>query len=143
MWAAVCALATAQFSFGAGASSVTIASSTNDVRLQAASEAARPAKPDEVVADGVAVQTGENSRVELKIGENVVRLGANTAIRPEKGGRIINLSDGLILIDATRHSRARRIEFGQVAAEIGSSTVIAESHPGDHWQSEGRDERSR
>src|SRR6476661_7072737 len=74
-----------------------------NVSLLAPHVAARPARLNEVVADGSAVHTGADSRAELTFADlTITRVGANSIFSFEENGRNVNVENGAILLRVPR-----------------------------------------
>jgi hypothetical protein len=108
-----------------------VARVTNYVQLLHSVGAPRRASVNDIVDQGMVVQTGKESRAELTFsGETVVRLAAHTAFDFHQGTRGLNLKVGAALVQAPRGANGATIHMGRVAGAVAGTTVMIEYHPG-------------
>ena len=90
-----------------------------DVKVVPSGAAARPAAMNETVAEGNAVQTGDQSRSELTFkDETITRLGEKTIFSVGKGARTIDLGSGQFLLYVPKKSGGAKVKMGPVTAAI-------------------------
>jgi hypothetical protein len=101
-----------------------------DVKLLPSNAAPRPAVVNDNVRQGVAVQTGVQSRSELTFKDKTItRLGENTIFSVGEGARTINLSSGQFLLYVPKNSGGAKIKMGAVTAAITGTTVLGNVNP--------------
>jgi hypothetical protein len=98
----------------------------NDAKVVAAStQAATPAKTNELFKAPGLVRTGPASRVELTAADNTItRIGANTVFTFEPTGRSIYLERGSILFHAPTGKGGGAIKHGGASAAVLGTTII-------------------
>src|SRR4051812_14985588 len=91
----------------------------NKVELLAPSQAAVPAKVGDGISGQRAVQTGNQSRTELKFNdETIARLGGNSLFSFDRGTRDLNLNEGVILLEVPKHAGGATINTAAVTAAV-------------------------
>src|SRR5215469_14252153 len=90
-----------------------------DVKLLPSNAAPRPAVVNDNVRQGIAVQTGVQSRSELTfMDKTITRLGEKTIFSVGEGARTINLSSGQFLLYAPKKAGGAKVKMGSVTAAI-------------------------
>jgi FecR protein len=90
-----------------------------DVKLLPSNATPRPAAVRDNVRQGTAVQTGVQSRSELKFkDETITRLGEKTIFSVGEGARTIELSSGQFLLYVPKKSGGAKVKMGPVTATI-------------------------
>lgn len=103
----------------------------HEVNLGEANATPRAAAVNDNVPEGTAVGTGIDSRAELTFGDNTVtRLGAKSVFHFKKGARILELNDGVMLVDVPKSAWGAILRGGGVAASIRGTTSVFEFHAG-------------
>jgi FecR protein len=101
-----------------------------DVKLLPSNAAPRPAAVNDNVRQGIAVQTGVQSRSELTFKDKTItRLGEKTIFSVGEGARTINLSSGQFLLYVPKNSGGAKIKMGAVTAAITGTTVLGNVNP--------------
>jgi len=101
-----------------------------DVKLLPSNAAPRPAVVNDNVRQGIAVQTGVQSRSELTFKDKTItRLGEKTIFSVGEGARTINLSSGQFLLYVPKNSGGAKIKMGAVTAAITGTTVLGNVNP--------------
>src|SRR5262249_4452614 len=101
-----------------------------DVKLLPSNAAPRPAVVNDNVRQGIAVQTGVQSRSELTFKDKTItRLGEKTIFSVGEGTRTINLSSGQFLLYVPKNSGGAKIKMGAVTAAITGTTVLGNVNP--------------
>jgi FecR-like protein len=101
-----------------------------DVKLLPSNAAPRPAVVNDNVRQGIAVQTGVQSRSELTFKDKTItRLGEKTISSVGEGARTINLSSGQFLLYVPKNSGGAKIKMGAVTAAITGTTVLGNVNP--------------
>jgi cell division septation protein DedD len=101
-----------------------------DVQLLPQQAAARPATLNDMISEGSALRTGDDSRSELTFTDlTITRLGANTIFSFNQAGRSVRLDSGAILLYARKNSGPATITTKAVSVGITGTTVIVESKP--------------
>ena len=101
-----------------------------DVSLLAPHVAARPAHLNDDVANGSAVHTGADSRVELTSADlTITRVGANSIFSFDQDGRNLNVESGAILLRVPRGSGGAHIRSSALTVGITGTTVMFELRP--------------
>lgn len=98
----------------------------NDAKVVTAStQAAAPAKKDELFKSPDLVRTGPASRVELTASDNTItRIGANTVFTFESSGRTIDLEKGSILFHSPPGKGGGAIKHSGASAAVLGTTII-------------------
>jgi hypothetical protein len=98
----------------------------NDAKVVTAStQAATPAKTNELFKAPDLVRTGPASRVELTAADNTItRIGANTVFTFEPSGRSIYLERGSVLFHAPAGKGGGAIKHGGASAAVLGTTLI-------------------
>jgi hypothetical protein len=98
----------------------------NDAKVVTAStQAATPAKTNELFKAPDLVRTGPASRVELTAADNTItRIGANTVFTFEPTGRSIYLERGSVLFHAPAGKGGGAIKHGGASAAVLGTTII-------------------
>jgi hypothetical protein len=90
-----------------------------DVKLLPSNASPRPAAVRDNVRQGTAVQTGVQSRSELKFkDETITRLGEKTIFSVGEGSRTIDLGSGQFLLYVPKKAGGAKIKMGPVTAAI-------------------------
>jgi FecR protein len=90
-----------------------------DVKLLPSNASPRPATVRDNVRQGTAVQTGVQSRSELKFkDETITRLGEKTIFSVGEGSRTIDLGSGQFLLYVPKKAGGAKIKMGPVTAAI-------------------------
>jgi len=99
----------------------------NDAEVvTAATQAAAPAKTNELFKAPDLVRTGPASRVELTAADNTItRIGANTVFTFESSGRTIDLEKGSILFHSPPGKGGGSIKHGGASAAVLGTTILA------------------
>jgi hypothetical protein len=99
----------------------------NDAKVVAAStQAATPAKTNELFKSPDRVRTGPASRVELTAADNTItRIGANTVFTFEASGRTIDLEKGSILFHSPPGKGGGAIKHSGASAAVLGTTILA------------------
>ena len=101
-----------------------------DVRLIAPDASSRPASLSDLVKEGTEVRTGADSRAEITLADQTIaRFGSHSAFSFRDRNRVLNLSEGAMLVQAPEGSTTAKIETSSVAAAIKGTTVVFEYHP--------------
>jgi hypothetical protein len=129
--AAVCTVATQAPNSAIGAphqeGEVTVV--FHDVNLVTPEGTAKPVAVNDRIAEGAAVQTAADSRVEVTfVDQTIARLGANTVCSFKDGTRNLDLRDGVMLLQVPKKARGARIHAAGIAAAVGDTTVVFEYH---------------
>lgn len=99
-----------------------------EVDLLQADRAPEPAEVGDSLAGEGAVQTGNQSRAELRFNDaTVARLGANSIFTFEKGTRNMDLKDGVILLQVPKNAGGAKINTAAVSAAITGTTVLIQA----------------
>jgi hypothetical protein len=98
----------------------------NDAKVVVATtQAAAPAKTNELFKAPDLVRTGPASRVELTAADNTItRIGANTVFTFESSGRTIDLEKGSILFHSPPGKGGGAIKHGGASAAVLGTTII-------------------
>src|SRR5882724_4957784 len=98
----------------------------NDAKVVTAStQAAAPAKPNEIFKAPDLVRTGPASRVELTAADHTItRIGANTIFTFEPTGRSIYLEKGSVLFHSPPGMGGGAIKHGGASAAVLGTTII-------------------
>jgi FecR protein len=103
----------------------------NRVELLPPEESAIPAKIGDDINGRTAVQTGGQSRAELKFNDQTLaRLGANSVFSFERGTRDLNLSEGVILLEVPKNAGGATINTAAVTAAVTGTTVMVQYQKG-------------
>ncbi len=88
----------------------------------------RPATVDDVISGNRAVQTGDNSRVELMFPDNTLtRLGSNTIFSFKGGSREVSLLKGTMLFQIPKGVGGANIHTAAITAAITGTTGLVEN----------------
>ena len=101
-----------------------------DVRLLVSRAGSRPASVNDMVNEGSAVRTGEESRAEIKfMDQTLTRLGANTVFSFNEGGRDVELLSGAILLAAPENTGTTKVKMvGVATAAVSGFAAMFETH---------------
>ena len=103
----------------------------HDVQAIDASGKARRVSINSNIAPGSTIRTGNDSRVELSLGDEIaIRLAANTALTLGAKPGTFDLKEGAVLGHASKKAGGAKISLGNTAAAIGGATAMIEHHPG-------------
>jgi hypothetical protein len=103
----------------------------HDVQAIDASGKARHVSINTTIAPGSTIRTGNDSRVEVSLGDEIaIRLAANTALTLGAKPGTFDLKEGAVLGQARKQARGAKISLGSTAAAIGGATAMIEHHPG-------------
>ena len=101
-----------------------------DVRLFAPDASSHPASLSDLVKEGTEIRTGADSRAEITLtDQTIARFGSHSAFSFRDRNRVLNLSEGAILVQAPEGATTAKIETSSVAAAIKGTTVVFEYHP--------------
>jgi hypothetical protein len=101
-----------------------------DVKLLRSNAAPRPAVINDNVRQGVAVETGVQSRSELTFKDKTItRLGEKTIFNVGQGARTIELGSGQFLLYVPKNSGGAKVKMGAVTAAITGTTVLGNVNP--------------
>ncbi|MEP7015170.1 MAG: FecR family protein [Verrucomicrobiota bacterium] len=115
----------------ASAGNARVTAVANDVQLIEAGGAPRAASVNDIVSEKTALRTGNDSRVEVTLGDDtVVRAAANTSFDFKNGPRDLNLETGAVLVQASKKASHAKIQASEVVAAITGTTAMFEYHPG-------------
>ncbi len=104
-----------------------------EVNVLASKSKARAAAVNDLVSEGEAVRTGDNSRSELTFADlTISRLGANSIFTFNKAGRDVQLSSGSVLLRVPKDSGGAGIHTSAVSVAVTGTTVILENARGGH-----------
>src|SRR4051812_21009720 len=102
----------------------------HDVQVLPEGAASRTAVIDDMIDEGNALRTGNNSRTEITFADlTITRLGENTIFTVNKAGRDVLLDSGTILLYARKNSGGARIITKAVTVGISGTTLIFKSQP--------------
>jgi ferric-dicitrate binding protein FerR (iron transport regulator) len=103
----------------------------HDVQAIHASGQTRRVSIHATLAPGSTIRTGDDSRAEVTIGDEIaIRLAANTELRLNMKPGNFDLKKGAVLAQASKWARGAKISAGSAAAAIGGVTAMIEHHPG-------------
>ncbi len=103
----------------------------HDVQAIEASGKTRRVSIHATLSPGSTIRTGNDSRAELTIGDEItIRLAANTQLTLEVNPGNFDLKKGAVLAQASKWARGAKISAGGAAASIGGATAMIEYHPG-------------
>lgn len=103
----------------------------HDVQAIDASGKGRRVSINSTIAPGSTIRTGNDSRVELSLGDEIaIRLAANTALTLGAKPGTFDLKEGAVLGHASKKAGGAKISLGNTAAAIGGATAMIEHHPG-------------
>jgi len=99
----------------------------NQVSVIAPGGAPKPAEVSETIRGSQAVQTGVQSRAELKFtDQTLTRLGANTVFSFNQGTRDMELNSGTMLLQVPKSAGGAEIRTASVTAAVTGTTVLVE-----------------
>ncbi len=125
--AAFLILATAPLCHADTLQSATVTRVVNEVNIYKPGSSAQPAKPGSSVRGQTSVQTGANSRSELRFQDaTITRLGANTVFSFQQGTRDLQLQQGTLLLQVPKNAGGARIRTSTVTAAITGTTILME-----------------
>jgi len=99
----------------------------NEVAVVEPGGRVEPAELQQVVSGSQAVQTGIQSRAELRFTDNTLtRLGANTVFTFQQGTRDMQLNSGTMLLQVPKDAGGAQIRTAAVTASVTGTTVLLE-----------------
>lgn len=120
-------LLTAAESFDRGEVSMVV----NRVDILQSQRSSRPARVQDVLSAGMALQTGDRSRSEVIFPDGTLtRLGSNSLFRFEAGTRTIDLDRGTLLFDGDRKKGGGTVRTAAVTAAVTGTSFLFEYLPG-------------
>ncbi len=97
----------------------------NDVKVQPSGQRGRRAPLRQPLPIEASIVTGAKSRAELAFdATSVMRLGAQTSVRPAADGSSVQLDSGALLFSAEKGARSPRITTGGIHVVTSGSTGI-------------------
>jgi quercetin dioxygenase-like cupin family protein len=113
--------------------SATVTRVYNDVRIYPPGSSAKPATVGSTIRGRTSLQTGRNSRSELRFQDDTLtRLGQNSVFSFQQGTRDLQLEQGTLLLQVPKRAGGARIRTATVTAAITGTTVMMEYHK-DKW----------
>lgn len=103
----------------------------HEVQAIDANGKARRLSINTTIAPGSTIRTGNDSRVEVSLGDEIaIRVAANTALTVGAKPGAFDLKEGAVLSQASKQARGAKISLGNATAAIGGATVVIEHHSG-------------
>lgn len=103
----------------------------NDVKIFSSGATAKPAKVGNTISGRTSLQTGRNSRSELRFQDNTLtRIGQNSVFSFVEGTRDLQLDQGTLLLQVPKRAGGARIRTATVTAAITGTTIMMEYHAG-------------
>lgn len=124
-------LAVASASSAAPLQSATVTRVINDVKIYRPGTSAAQASIGSVIQGRSSLQTGRESRSELRFQDNTLtRVGQNSVFSFQQGSRDLELEQGTILLQVPKRAGGARIRTATVTAAITGTTTMIEYHRG-------------
>ena len=99
-----------------------------DVKLLPKGANAEPASLNDQVSSETGVRTGDRSRSELTFTDlTIERLGSNTVFHFNKGGRVVQLDSGSMLLRIPKNSGGAQMQTRAVTVGVSGTTLILET----------------
>jgi hypothetical protein len=111
--------------------SATVTRVINDVRIYRPGESVIGAKIGNVISGKTSLQTGRDSRSELRFQDSTLtRIGQNSVFSFQQGSRDLQLDKGTILLQVPKRAGGARIRTATVTAAITGTTIMMEYYKG-------------
>ena len=111
--------------------SATVTRVIKDVKIYRPGATATEASVGNVIQGRTSLQTGRDSRSELRFQDRTLtRVGQNSVFSFQQGTRDLELSQGTILLQVPKRAGGARIRTATVTAAITGTTILMEYHRG-------------